>query len=399
MTSTSTFDHIGKSKNKRSEAKRTTGLVCSIQVRSTPVPACDYKLYSTRSTIVLLQDPATSLQQGVQLLGSIGYSKRSPTTDFSFKQASRIDWLERMNPIDVKVWRVLLLGFVGSLLPRCSAYNPFPIAAPRSVGRSVKIAPYGSLRRTRSVRSSGRFVLRAELEASATTAAELEGSRHSFGRFLHIVWRFTRPHTLVGSALAIPAIHAFAAPSFASLLTMSTLASMTYAMLPALLMNLYITGLNQITDVEIDKVNKPDLPIAAGDLQIRDAVCIVLVALLLSLWIGVAHPVYGSQGLNLALWGSGILGTMYSLPPFRLKRFPLLAAFCIVAVRGTVINAGFFAHAKRAAFGGQIGSVVHYLANDRACMLSSVFFGVFGIVVSNFSVLEQLQAIRADKLP
>ena len=302
-----------------------------------------------------------------------------------------------MNSSEVRVWLVLLLGIVGCLLPHCIAYNPFPLVTPRSVGGSVQIKPCGSLRR--SIPPSERFILRAELEASATTAAELEGSRHSFGRFLHVVWRFTRPHTLVGSALAIPAVHALAAPSYSALFTMSTLASVLYATLPALLMNLYITGLNQITDVEIDKVNKPGLPIAAGDLQIRDAVCIVSLALLLSLWIGVAHPIYGSQGLNLALWGSGILGTMYSLPPFRLKRFPLLAAFCIVAVRGTVINVGFFAHAKRAAFGEHIGSVIHYLANDRACMLSSVFFGVFGIVVSNFCVLKQLCAIMADKLP
>jgi homogentisate phytyltransferase/homogentisate geranylgeranyltransferase len=146
-------------------------------------------------------------------------------------------------------------------------------------------------------------------------------------------------------------------------------------------MNLYITGLNQITDVEIDKVNKPGLPIPSGILSIRDASCVVAVALATSLWIGAAHPVFGSQGLNLALYGSGILGTIYSLPPFRLKRFPLLAALCIVAVRGTIINAGFFAHAKRAAFGSQIGSVLHYLFSDRACFLSSLFFGIFGIVV------------------
>jgi homogentisate phytyltransferase/homogentisate geranylgeranyltransferase len=131
----------------------------------------------------------------------------------------------------------------------------------------------------------------------------------------------------VGSALAIPAIHAFAARPYAALLTMPTLVSVMYAMLPALLMNLYITGLNQITDVEIDKV-KPDLPIAAGDLHIRDAVCIILVSLLLSLWIGVAHPVYGSQGLNLALWGSGILGTHVQLATISTEAFS--SAGCVL---------------------------------------------------------------------
>ena len=107
-----------------------------------------------------------------------------------------------------------------------------------------------------------------------------------------------------------------------------------------------------------------------------------MTALVLSLAMGMAHPILGSQGLNLALWGSAILGTFYSLPPVRLKRFPLLAALCIVAVRGTIINAGFYAHAKSAAFGESFSSVLYYLLHNRACSLSSLFFGVFGIVVS-----------------
>ena len=255
------------------------------------------------------------------------------------------------------------------------ATRSLPVSRPARPG----VLQYDSVHRRVLSRSS--LELRAELDALASTA-ELDVSRHDSLAFLHVLWRFTRPHTLVGSALAIPAIHALAAPSYTALFSAPTLVSILYATLPALLMNLFITGLNQITDVEIDKINKPDLPIAAGDLRIRDSIGIVTVALILSLWMGAAHPTLGSQGLNVALWGSGILGTMYSLPPFRLKRFPLLAAFCIVAVRGTIINASFFAHAKRAAFGGQIGSVLHYLVNDRACMLSSVFFGVFGIVVS-----------------
>lgn len=161
-------------------------------------------------------------------------------------------------------------------------------------------------------------------------------------------------------------------------------------------MNLYITGLNQITDVDIDKINKPNLPIAAGDLSMKNAIIIVTISLILSLLMGAAHPVLGSKGLNIALWGSGILGTMYSLPPFRLKRFPLLAAFCIVAVRGTIINAGFFAHAKAAAFGGGTATgVLSCLKNDVRCLYSSLFFAVFGIVIA---LMKDVPDAVGDKL-
>lgn len=196
-----------------------------------------------------------------------------------------------------------------------------------------------------------------------------------------VLWRFTRPHTIIGSALAIPALHMLAAPTLKDAFTKASIISALFAMVPSLLMNLYITGLNQITDVEIDKINKPNLPIAAGDLTPKAANIIVIVALILSLAMGVAHPVLGSQGLNVALWASGILGTLYSLPPFRLKRFPMMAAFCIVAVRGAVINAGFFAHAKAAAFGVE-STVLGCLQNDVRCFLSSLFFAVFGIVIA-----------------
>ena len=215
---------------------------------------------------------------------------------------------------------------------------------------------------------------------------------------LLVLWRFTRPHTIIGSATAIPALHLLAAPSFAAALSLPCLASMIYAMVPSLFMNLYITGLNQVTDVEIDKINKPTLPIAAGDLSVRNGTIIVIASLILSLGMGLLHPTLGTSGLNTTLWFSGILGTIYSLPPFRLKRFPFLAAFCIVAVRGAVINAGFFAHAKVAAFGGAasgMNSVWHYLTTDPQCFLSSLYFAVFGVVIA---LMKDVPDVKGDEI-
>ncbi len=236
---------------------------------------------------------------------------------------------------------------------------------------------------------------RAQKPLDASTMVDMAESEMSKDKlpFPIVLWRFTRPHTLIGSALAIPALHMLAAPTFQQAFTKVTAISSIFAMIPSLLMNLYITGLNQITDVEIDKINKPDLPIAAGDLSPKMANIIVIISLIASLAMGVAHPVLGTQGLNVALWGSMILGTMYSLPPFRLKRFPVLAATCIVAVRGAIINAGFYAHAKatNAAIAGGMGvgagaglldtSVLGCLTGDSRCFLSSLFFAVFGIVI------------------
>jgi len=123
-------------------------------------------------------------------------------------------------------------------------------------------------------------------------------------------------------------------------------------------------------------------------------------------------PLYGSEGLTVALWGSGILGTVYSLEPFRLKRFPFLAAFCIVVVRGTVINAGFFAHARAVALGvlgnagataaggaasvgGLVGKGVWGCLREGRCLLSCLFFAVFGIVIA---LMKDVPDVKGDAL-
>ena len=47
---------------------------------------------------------------------------------------------------------------------------------------------------------------------------------------------------------------------------MPALVGLLQALVPALLMNVSIVGLNQLYDVEIDKINKPYLPLASGEM-------------------------------------------------------------------------------------------------------------------------------------
>jgi homogentisate phytyltransferase/homogentisate geranylgeranyltransferase len=104
--------------------------------------------------------------------------------------------------------------------------------------------------------------------------------------------------------------------------------------------NVYIVGLNQLEDVEIDRINKPHLPIAAGEFSRRQAQLIVGILGILALLLA------GLLGLWLLLMVSIslALGTAYSLPPIRLKRFPFWASFCIYTVRGAIVNLGLFLH-------------------------------------------------------
>ena len=161
-------------------------------------------------------------------------------------------------------------------------------------------------------------------------------------QFFSIIWDFSRPHTLIGTFLSIVTLFAFATPP-SLWFTQKFASSLFFSLFLALLMNVYITGLNQITDVEIDKINKPYLPIASGQLSKQTAIFIVLSSLLASLSIGY----FGEFPLRMTLLGSAVLGTVYSLPPFRVKRFPFFAALCILVVRGSLVNLGFFLQVKR----------------------------------------------------
>ena len=189
-----------------------------------------------------------------------------------------------------------------------------------------------------------------------------------------LLWRFSRPHTLIGTTLSVPAVSLLAAPTFASALTGQFWSCAMGALVPALLVNVFITGLNQVCDADIDRINKPTLPIAAGELSEREGlvVCFGCLALALASAIPVAStPLVG------VLAGSALLGAAYSAPPLRLKRWPLLAALSIVAVRGALVNVCFFLHARAHAF-----SDLGRSAAEAHLGVVVAFFALFGVGIA-----------------
>ncbi|KVH93647.1 UbiA prenyltransferase family [Cynara cardunculus var. scolymus] len=125
--------------------------------------------------------------------------------------------------------------------------------------------------------------------------------QNSLPNALNAFYRFSRPHTVIGTAIVA-----------------------------AFFMNIYIVGLNQLSDIEIDKVNKPYLPLASGEYSVQTGVIIVSSFAVMSFWLG---WIVGSWPLFCALLISFLLGTAYSInvPMLRWKRFALVAAMCILA--------------------------------------------------------------------
>ena len=160
------------------------------------------------------------------------------------------------------------------------------------------------------------------------------------GEWLYAFWKFSRPHTIIGTSLSVLALYLITLATTGSSFTVQSLEQLLGAWLACLCGNVYIVGLNQLEDVEIDQINKPHLPIAAGEFSRQQAQVIVIsLGILALLLAGLLGPwLFLMVGTSLAI------GTAYSLPPVRLKRFPFWAALCIFSVRGAIVNLGLFLH-------------------------------------------------------
>jgi homogentisate phytyltransferase/homogentisate geranylgeranyltransferase len=154
-----------------------------------------------------------------------------------------------------------------------------------------------------------------------------------------VLWRFGRPHTLVGTVVGVLGLFALAVQDSGAGVGQA-LFHLWWTLVAALSVNVFIVGINQVEDVEIDRVNKPFLPIAAGDLSIPVAWRVVALTAVLPLALAVTQGWVELVAVAVAL----AVGWAYSCPPVRLKRFPLAAATAITLVRAGVVNLGVWWH-------------------------------------------------------
>ncbi|KAG6772355.1 hypothetical protein POTOM_023760 [Populus tomentosa] len=214
--------------------------------------------------------------------------------------------------------------------------KPFPSSTEiYSLKRSSKLAPNRHYRRN---------PIRA---CSQAGAAGSDPILNKISDFKDACWRFLRPHTIRGTALGSTALVARALIENTNLIKWSLVLKAFSGLFALICGNGYIVGINQIYDIGIDKVNKPYLPIAAGDLSVNSAwLLVIFFAVAGVLIVGLNFGPFITSLYCLGLF----LGTVYSVPPLRFKRFPVIAFLIIATVRGFLLNFGVY-HATRAALG------------------------------------------------
>ncbi len=200
--------------------------------------------------------------------------------------------------------------------------------------------------------------------------------------YLSQLWKFSRPHTIIGTSLSVLALFTIAIATSHPNISAIGVIQLFGTWIACLLGNVYIVGLNQLYDVEIDRVNKPDLPLASGKLSITQGKWIVGLTGVLSIAIAACLGTWLLRTVVLSL----AIGTAYSLPPIRFKQYPLLAAFCILTVRGCIVNLGLFLHFNRVLTGVDM--------IPPSVWVLTLFILVFTVAIAIFKDVPDLEGDR-----
>ncbi|XP_035834263.1 homogentisate phytyltransferase 1, chloroplastic [Helianthus annuus] len=222
----------------------------------------------------------------------------------------------------------------------------------------------------------------------------------SLGATLDVICKYSRTYTLKGTVLSIISISLLAVQNLSDF-TPSFFLGVMQAIVGGCLANLYVVGINQLSDVEIDKVNKPYLPLASGELPVRTG--ILLTSLYAFLGFGLGWSVK-SWPLKLGLFLWYAFGTAYSahIPLLRWKRVPVLAATCLWSVQGAIIPILFHLHAqisKHSKVNNDEG--LQTCIEGRSLLLSkhaifvSGFMSIYGIVIALF---KDVPDVEGDKI-
>ena len=221
---------------------------------------------------------------------------------------------------------------------------------------------------------------RRRVIARSTTVDGETGKLNALGA---AIWKFVRPHTIRGTLLGTTAIVSKILMGNPEMISMHLVPRALLGLLALLMGNGYIVGINQIYDVDIDKVNKPFLPVAAGELTVP----LAWAACATFAFVGASIVLTNFGPLISKLYCFGLfLGTIYSIPPFRLKQNPVAAFAIIATVRGFLLNFGVH-HATTAALGLPFKW-------SPPILFITCFVTLFAVVIS---ITKDLADIEGDK--
>jgi len=149
----------------------------------------------------------------------------------------------------------------------------------------------------------------------------------------------SRPFTLVAPALgfvsgALTAVGAAPREPWSSALVVYPLIGLTMAAV----LNAASNALNQIYDLEIDRINKPKRPLPSGRMSLDSAWLFTLVMYAIALALAWFVAPGGRRECFWIVLLATAITVLYSVPPFRTKRLGIWANVTIAIPRGVLLK-------------------------------------------------------------
>jgi len=199
---------------------------------------------------------------------------------------------------------------------------------------------------------------------------------------LRLYWAFARPFTLIPPMIGI---FSGALIGYGASHARFPLVRVGLAVLAAAALNAASNGLNQICDLENDRVNKPHRPLPSGKMNPAEAWGFVAVT-----YVAALAMVAAVNRETLAIYAIAAVATVaYSAPPVRLKRHPVGSNLVIALIRGELLKVAGWA------------SVATVLRSIEPWYIGFIYF-VFllgATTTKDFADVEGDRAAGCDTLP
>ncbi|XP_052731177.1 glycinol 4-dimethylallyltransferase-like isoform X1 [Vigna angularis] len=203
--------------------------------------------------------------------------------------------------------------------------------------------------------------------------------------FVTLYW-FCYPYTLFGRTLSTISASLLAVDRLSDISPLFFI-GILQILLPFTLFDLYVNGVNQLYDLEIDKINKPFLPLPSGAFSFKTGVIVTASSAILGFF---TSYLIGSWPLFWGLLFFFLVWSGYSIkgPLLRWKKNPVLAAICIFFTMTLIFPLSFFYHMKT--FVLKRAAVF-----PKPLMFSVAFMSIYSLAISLFKDIPDIEGDKA----
>ena len=165
-----------------------------------------------------------------------------------------------------------------------------------------------------------------------------------------VLFEFSRPFTLLAPALGFASGAATAAGAFPrEPYTSDLFVFPVIGLCMAAVLNAASNALNQIYDLDIDRINKPRRPLPSGRLSMRAAWLFTAVSYAIALILAWMVAPGGRHECFWIVAIATVITFLYSAPPFRTKRLGIWANVTIAIPRGVLLKVAGWSAVKTVA--------------------------------------------------